>query len=142
MVIESWKFLMRDEEGKWTSEIREKQKQKMLQRKLQNRKTIIKIKGLSKEEFNFKYPTPQDFYNSLEWAKCRIFILKRDNFTCRICNLKPCGTVHHLNSPFYFPEICFDPENLIVVCRKCHNEYHQNNQSKNNEIFEVIKNND
>jgi len=94
-------------------------------------KKLILIKGFSKEEFNKLFPHIQDFYNSLYWAKCRIFILKRDDFTCLICGKRPSNHVHHWNDPLYYPELCFDPENLNVLCSECHDLYHNRNNTIN-----------
>jgi len=66
---------------------------------------------------------PENFYNSLEWAKTRIKILRRDNFRCKYCG-KLANHVDHLNSAKYYPQIALDPNNLISSCESCHNKRH------------------
>jgi 5-methylcytosine-specific restriction enzyme A len=81
-------------------------------------------KGYSKEEFKELYNTKDDFYNSLEWGICRILVLKRDNYECKLCHNVPAKYVHHINDPFYYPEICLDLENLLTLCKDCHLGWH------------------
>lgn len=85
---------------------------------------IILKKGYNRKEFNNKFPKINDFYNSIEWKNCRIQILKRDNYTCQCCGKKPSRQVHHINDPYYCPELCLDSRNLIILCDHCHNDWH------------------
>jgi len=62
---------------------------------------------------------PKDFYNSEEWAKKRIEILKRDNFKCIHCG-NPANHVDHINSAYYFPKLALNSDNLISSCEICH----------------------
>ena len=53
----------------------------------------------------------------------RMFIIHRDNYTCRICGFK--GNfdnlvVHHVK----YQEI-FDPDLLITLCNSCHRKIHR-----------------
>lgn len=76
---------------------------------------IVKLK----EERRLKFT----FYGSLEWADVRNEILKRDKFTCQNCGHKPSRQVHHLSGAIFYPERCLDPENLVVLCDKCHEDW-------------------
>jgi len=76
---------------------------------------IIKIRKKKRLKFTF--------YASLEWADVRNEILKRDKFTCQNCGHKPSRQVHHLSVAIFYPERCLDPENLIVLCDKCHDDW-------------------
>lgn len=82
-------------------------------------------KGFTKEEWQKRFKNAQTFRRSSEWAKCRILILKRDNYTCQICETSPARVIHHLNSVIVFPEMSLDPDNLITVCDECHKNWHQ-----------------
>ena len=62
---------------------------------------------------------PKDFYNSEEWAKKRIEILRRDNIKCIHCG-NPANHVDHINSAYYFPQLALDSNNLISSCEGCH----------------------
>lgn len=44
------------------------------------------------------------------------YIRKRDNYTCAICGKKRVSPVHHID----YNKLRSCPENLIVLCRKCH----------------------
>jgi len=82
-------------------------------------------KGFSKEEWQERFETIQDFYDCLEWKRCRCAILHRDHYTCSSCGKKNSCQVHHLNDPRYTPEMALDPENLITLCDDCHTEWHK-----------------
>lgn len=62
---------------------------------------------------------PDDFYNSIEWAKKRIEILTRDHYKCVHCG-NPANHVDHLNSARYYPQLALDNDNLISSCEPCH----------------------
>lgn len=69
------------------------------------------------------------FYDSAAWRKCRDYVLKRDNYLCRIClrngmKLKPADTVHHIKHFDEAPELALDPDNLESICASCHNKEH------------------
>jgi len=66
-------------------------------------------------------------YNSLRWKKTRIVVLKRDKFTCQVCGKKPAKFVHHINLASHTPEMVFDFDNLITVCKNCHDNWHERN---------------
>jgi len=82
-------------------------------------------KGFTKNEWNTRFQNVNDFYKSLEWALVRIIVLHRNEYHCKNCNKNPSRQVHHLNDPRYFPEISLDLANLILLCDKCHDEWHQ-----------------
>ena len=62
---------------------------------------------------------PSNFYNSEEWAKVRIIILKRDNYKCVHCG-EPANHVDHLNSAKFYPKMALVHDNLISSCEPCH----------------------
>ena len=49
--------------------------------------------------------------------------MTRDSRECQDCK-KPAIFVHHIKSAYYNPELCFDPDNLIALCRECHLKRH------------------
>lgn len=53
------------------------------------------------------------------FLKCRTTVLKRDGFTCQICFEAGLDT-HHIKSIKSHPELAYDVNNLIVLCKKCH----------------------
>lgn len=71
----------------------------------------------------------QTFYMSYVWRKKRLEILERDNHECQICKEEGRVTtetdkesliVHHIKELKEFPELGLDNDNLISVCRYCH----------------------
>lgn len=55
-----------------------------------------------------------------DWRKA---IFKRDNFSCQVCNVK--GTyleAHHIKSWSKYPELRYELDNGITLCRSCHNK--------------------
>ena len=56
---------------------------------------------------------------STDWTETlRRSIRQRDRYTCQICGKEPTIFVHHID---YDKKNC-DPENLITLCKDCHNK--------------------
>lgn len=86
----------------------------------------------SKERYN-KYK--RDYYRknketvapimSYKWKKFRKFILERDDHMCQRCYTKY-GIIngdelqaHHIKSRINYPELMYDENNVITVCKTC-----------------------
>lgn len=82
-----------------------------------------------------KKPKPQSkertdivrFRSSSKWQKIRDFIVKRDHFLCRICLENGVFTsgdlqVHHITPLAADFALRCDPDNLITLCPKCHED--------------------
>lgn len=59
------------------------------------------------------------------WTNLRAQVLIRDGYLCQRCLLK-FGIAnseelqgHHIKSRKYFPELVFDPTNVITMCKTC-----------------------
>lgn len=82
-------------------------------------------------------PERQEFYQSIEWKKACGFVWKRDNALCQRCKIKNNEGVpfhiHHIVS-FKNKEIRANPDNLILLCKICHNYVH----SKSNKHREFL----
>lgn len=73
---------------------------------------------------------PSKKYGS-KWSRISLNIRKRDNYTCKNCGTqsfeKYAMDVHHIVPPENFDS--FDeanhPDNLITLCRKCHDDIHK-----------------
>lgn len=82
-------------------------------------------------------------YNSAKWKKIRNYILTRDFYMCQICGEPNCDTVHHIIelTPININDmnITLNPDNLITVCKQCHDEIHSRNhrQEKSRYTFDV-----
>jgi len=62
--------------------------------------------------------------NSSEYRKWKKAVLLRDNLTCQVCGSKKKLQAHHINSGSYFPELRYDVDNGITLCRNCHSHFH------------------
>ena len=65
-------------------------------------------------------------YRDVRWQKLRLEILERDQWKCVICGSKDSHlNVHH---PVYHPYAegpwDYDHEQLITLCRRCHEDEH------------------
>ncbi|PWA08648.1 endonuclease [Pueribacillus theae] len=78
-----------------------------------------------------KYKRDQEarsFYKSKKWRQCREVILCRDNFLC-VDHLKKnqvvaAQMVHHIKELRDYPELAFEPSNLVSLCLSCHEKRH------------------
>ena len=85
-------------------------------------------------------------YNSGIWRKKRAHILKRDHYLCQSGKLwggKPCGKlaaeVHHIKELVDFPELALDDDNLISLCRECHEKTKKKSMKRAPSGVRVIK---
>jgi len=61
------------------------------------------------------------YINSREWQSKRTTILKRDGYLCQQCGSNSNLDVHHITYKRFTNE---NQNDLITVCRYCHNEIH------------------
>lgn len=73
-------------------------------------------------------PEETKFLNSTRWKKLRLVIIERDNYHCQRC-LQKYGIVeterlevHHIKSRKDFPELRWETDNLITLCKTCNNQ--------------------
>lgn len=76
-------------------------------------------------------PEQKVIRQSQEYQQWRIAVLERDKYTCQHCN-KTGGKLHchHIKSFKFYPEIRFDIENGIVLCKECHENLHLSRYKK------------
>lgn len=84
-------------------------------------------------------PERQAVYSSIEWADAVKQVWHRDNAYCKNCGkhhnqTKIRGTfhIHHIVS-FMVKELRCDPNNLVLLCSKCHRWVHSNKNT--NKLF-------
>lgn len=67
-------------------------------------------------------------YKSKKWRKLREQILRRDGYMCqeslRYGRHVEADTVHHVFPASKYPELAWDPRNLISLCSAEHNAMH------------------
>ena len=76
-------------------------------------------------------PYAKRFYHSDKWQNCRnAYIQNRlliDGGLCEDCREEQGYIVHHIihltESNINNPEISLNPDNLMYVCKKCHDQY-------------------
>lgn len=75
-------------------------------------------------------PERQRIYASGEWSAIIRAVYARDNYTCARCGKKKVGKrslhAHHVKSWAEHPELRLNLDNLITLCRECHNWVHSN----------------
>ena len=68
------------------------------------------------------------WYDSARWHKLRQKILRRDKYMCVECKrfgrIKEASEVHHIKHLEDFPELAYDENNLVSLCRACHRKAH------------------
>ena len=89
------------------------------------------------------------FYNSKEWRRKRLDILRRDMFECQDCRrrlskaaaegirltgndaqIRTACEVHHIKELKDYPNLALADENLISLCTQCHNLRHGRNPKR------------
>jgi 5-methylcytosine-specific restriction endonuclease McrA len=81
----------------------------------------------------------KQFYSGKDWERKRIEILKRDHYECQDCikrlrekenlrgyehRIRRATEVHHIIELKERPELALEDNNLVSLCKQCHNERH------------------
>lgn len=72
-----------------------------------------------------------------KFARARTRMLERDGFTCQICYESGLDA-HHIHPIRTHPEKAYDIDNLITLCKKCHDKKVSRNESDWVDYFESI----
>lgn len=85
-------------------------------------KPNLKMRG--KNHPNYKHGHFANSVNkSIEWKQWRESVFERDNYTCQECNVKGSElTPHHILRKSHYPDLIFNQDNGITLCRKCHDK--------------------
>ena len=67
----------------------------------------------------------------------RKYALKRDNYTCQECGATENLQVHHIKAKKFHPELTYDLDNLITLCKKCHLKAHGKGFKKYKKTFSL-----
>ena len=65
--------------------------------------------------------------NSQEYIRWRDAVYEKNNYTCAICGSKEDIQAHHIKSFDNYPELRFDIENGVALCKTCHLNIHSGN---------------
>ena len=67
-------------------------------------------------------------YATKKWERVRKSILRRDGYMCQECKrygkLHEGNHVHHIFPVEHYPELAWEPKNMITLCQNCHNAMH------------------
>ena len=67
-------------------------------------------------------------YKTYRWQKLRKEILIKYNNECQLCKkqgkVSKGDVVHHIKDSEEYPELMYDADNLICLCRTCHEKLH------------------
>lgn len=89
-------------------------------------KEIARSKGLTPQ---LSVADRDNFYWSRGWFYKREAIKERDNHECKVCKSQGRVTltnliVHHIKPLEFHPDLKLEDDNLITVCKSCHNRIH------------------
>lgn len=79
-------------------------------------------------DYNKRNKDVQKPLNSKRWKNLRSLIIQRDNSICQRCLAKKQVfnstdlQVHHIKPRINYPELMFDEDNLITLCKTCNLE--------------------
>ena len=101
--------------------------------------SLVALLLLAKDVVSMTEKEIKHFYNSSDWKRKRVEILKRDNWECQDCvsrvksneNLRGyervinrANEVHHVKELREYPNLALEDDNLISLCTVCHNKRH------------------
>lgn len=72
-----------------------------------------------------------------EWHFARA-VIELDGGKCKLCNSAEELHVHHIIPRRMRPDLAYDPDNLITLCRSCHLQLFRDELSMTNALFELI----
>ena len=109
--------------AEWLEHIRLANQKKIGMRlSLETRQKMSQHEG--EERYNWKGGIRRDTGNQLEVKLWRDQVLCRDNHTCQECGNS--GTIaHHIFDWETYPDLRFDIDNGLSVCRGCHMKIHE-----------------
>lgn len=78
-------------------------------------------------------------YKSAAWVRIREEAMRRDHYECQWCAKKGkvvrATTVHHIMPADDYPSKAYDLDNLVSLCRDCHEKHHGRVKSVDDDRF-------
>jgi hypothetical protein len=69
-------------------------------------------------------PERQRLYAGAAWRQLRRTVIARD-IVCTRCQSSSSRHLHHVKSWATHPDLRFDPDNVVLLCRDCHHNAHR-----------------
>jgi len=70
------------------------------------------------------YKPYKEYLKSDRWKKLRKIVLNRDNNKCIVCGTRYNLQVHHLHYKGIYENMDFKTDQLVTLCKKCHDIEH------------------
>lgn len=71
----------------------------------------------------------EEFYNSKGWRRLSHRIIHEAHYECRMCReqhrLTRAVLAHHVKHLRDYPELAYEPSNLMPLCYDCHERIHE-----------------
>src|SRR5580658_4146101 len=103
------------------SEVKRANGEHMCSRACRNAATSKMLGGDGTWQVGGKYGEPRK--RGKDWRVAKAFVLRRDDYTCQQCEAHDDLEVHHWEP--YFISFNNDPDNLVTLCRTCHQAKHE-----------------
>ena len=76
-----------------------------------------------------KMTKPRKWTLQNQWRNFRKSIFERDNYKCQECGTNKHLCAHHIKGRSEYPELSYDPSNVITLCKYCHAKAHPDKAS-------------
>ena len=80
-------------------------------------------------------------YSDPLYKNWRVSVYKRDDFQCQLCKSKKRLEAHHIKRWAEFPQLRFDVNNGVTLCRGCHRKITNNEQQLEPLFMKIARNN-
>jgi len=87
-------------------------------------KGYIKIIRTRDGDYKSKFVRYENDRNQNLIKQWRLAVFKRDNYTCQMCGKRKDLQAHHIKSWSEYPELRYDINNGITLCKECHAKLH------------------
>ncbi|MGD6964521.1 HNH endonuclease [Fictibacillus phosphorivorans] len=94
-----------------------------------SRKSVMQ----KRKKRNIFHHNNKQFYNSKQWKDIRSFVYQRESGCCQKCKRFVFGRqahVHHVIPVKEDPTLRLEPNNLMLLCPKCHTEEENKEKGK------------
>ena len=87
------------------------------------------IKAWKKNNKLAQWIEPKEQKLQTKWIKTRRAVFERDGYKCAECGTNKNLCAHHIKPRSEYPNLIYDMENIITLCKSCHAKKHPNHSS-------------